>query len=270
MKKLMFLLIVVFPFASGHSQETLNANESHVVTLFFPSPIRQAITGAEHFTFSYNRESGQHFGLLQANKGRDSNLLVLTEDGRVYTYGLAYSKHLLETYRFIQLGESIGLETETKLLANIVVQDTVPKIQQAPQIDYEKELMAKGSTYLMGKKSKTLGTKRKKDMILRLKELFYHRDRIYVKFEIQNNSAIDFELDVLEIYKINGKKGKRSSHQKVQLKPIYKYCEPGIIRSGYRQAFVHVLPKFTLGDAEKLLIELHEKKGNRMLLFKWN
>lgn len=104
----------------------------------------------------------------------------------------------------------------------------------------------------------------------RLKELFYHGDKVYVELAIQNNSEIDFELDTLEIYRINGKKGRRSSHQKLELNSIFIYQEPSIIRTGQKQAFVYVLPKFTLRDSERLLVELHEKKGNRMLRMYWD
>lgn len=263
MKKIILLAVALPIF--GKAQETLYANESHVVTLFFPSPIRQAVTGAEHFTFSYNRDSGQHFGLLQANKGSESNLLVLTEDGHAYSYVLAYNKRLLETHRFIKIDESIGKETETKVFPVTPAPDSIPKIQRAKRIDSEKELMAKGAEYILGRKTGNLKTKRKNGLILRLKELFYHGNKVYVELEIENNSNIDFELDTLEIYRVNGEKGRRSSHQKAPMATIFKHGEPHIIRSGHSHRFVYVLPKFTLGDSEKLLLELHEKKGNRML-----
>jgi hypothetical protein len=32
---------------------------------------------------------------------------------------------------------------------------------------------------------------------------------------------------------------------------------------------VYVVPKFTLGDSEKLLFELNEKRGSRTLNLKW-
>ncbi len=263
--KRVLIVLCLFLVARAQAQENLFANESHVVTLFFPSPIRQAVTGAEHFTFSYNREEAQHFGLLQAHKGSDSNLLVITRDGRAYAYGLEYRRQLPETYRFVSVHESIGKETETKVLPIPIVADTIPKTQESRDIHPEKELMARGAEYLLKKKGGTLRTKRKDGLKLRLKELFHYGDKVYVELEIQNNSAIDFEVDVLEIYIVNGKKGKRSSHQKVLLEPKLKYSFPKIIRVGQRQSFVHVVPKFTLGDGQRLLFELHEKKGNRML-----
>ncbi|WP_339339974.1 DUF4138 domain-containing protein [Croceitalea sp. MTPC6] len=240
------------------------------MALFFPSPIRQAVTGAEHFTFSYNKEAGQHFGLLQANRGNDSNLLVITEDGRVYSYHLEYHKELMENFRFVNTVESVGKEKETQVLDTIRKVPVVTSTKKTLDLDNPRKLMEKGAEYVLGRRTKVLKTKRKDGLALRLKELFYHGDEVYVEMEIHNRSAIDFEVDVLEVYRVNGKKGRRSSHQMVLLEPMLKYGFPEIVRVGQRHSFVYVLPKFTLGDAEKLMLELQEKKGSRILWLRWD
>lgn len=265
MKKILFLSFLLFPLASAFSQEMLYANDSHTVALFFPSPIRQAVTGAAHFTFSYNRENGQHFGLIQANKGGKSNLLVITQDGRAYVYGLEYRKQLPETFRFIDISESIGKETEAKTLKKKLDSTLIHKPIEIPKTDLVKGMWEKGAEYVLARKRKILGAKRKAGLVLRLKELFYHKDEVYLEVEIRNRSVIDFEVDVLEIYKVNGKRERRSSHQKVLLEPKLRYGMPSIVRVGQRQSFIYVLPKFALGDSEKLLLELHERQGSRLL-----
>lgn len=264
-------LSMLFAFISGATlaQESLYANDTHTVVLFFPGPIRQAVTGSEDFTFSYNKEVGQHFGLLQANRGSSSNLLVITQDGRAYSYNLEYQKELLETFRFVTTTESIGTETETEIPKPLPMVPPITKT--APKLDREnrQELIEKGAEYVLGKRTNVLKTKRRDGLVLRLKELFYRGNEVYMEVEIQNRSAIDFEVDVLEIYRVNGKKGRRSSHQKVLLEPRLKYDLPGIVRVGQSHRFVYVLPKFTLGDSDKLLLELHEQHGGRMLTMKW-
>ena len=265
MKKLMFFLFALFAVVSSNAQETLYANDTHVVTVFFPSPIRQAITGVEHFTFSYNRELGQHFGLLQANKGYDSNLLVITQDGRVYSYRLEYRKELSENSRFVTISEGIGWETETMVLQEPIDSIHIPKPIETSKSNPSIKLWEKGADYIIERKTGILKTERKKGLVLRLKEMFHHQNEVYLELELINRTEIDFEMDVLEIYKVNGKKGRRSSHQKVALEPKLKYDFPENVRVGQRQSFVYILPKFTLGNTEKLLVELHEKNGNRML-----
>ena len=66
MKTLIVSILVCFMNHLG-AQNPLNiiyANEHMNVALFFPKPIRQAITGNSHFVFTYNRETPQYFGLL--------------------------------------------------------------------------------------------------------------------------------------------------------------------------------------------------------------
>ena len=63
--------------------DTIFANEHQNVAVFFPAPIRQGVVGASNFVFTYNREQGQYFGLLQAKPGNESNLLTVTRDGSV-------------------------------------------------------------------------------------------------------------------------------------------------------------------------------------------
>lgn len=249
----------------GQAQETLYANENYILTLFFPSPIRQAITGAEHFTFSYNQGNGQHFGLLQANSGDASNLLVITQDGRVYSYLLAYRKEVQESFRFVDISKSIGRETETAVINIPVDKLPVQKTVEPPKAVPNQELWKKGAEYILDRKTKILRSRRNDGLVLRLKELFYHQDEVYLEMEVVNRSEIDLELEVLEVYRINGKKGRRSSHQKVPMVPKMTHVKPEIVRTGQRQNFVYVLPKFTLGSSERLLLELQEAKGNRMI-----
>ena len=265
MKKTLFTIFVLLFLYEGMTQEKLFANESHTMTLFFPSPIRQAVTGADNYTFSYNRETAQHFGLLQANKGSESNLLVITQDGQVYSFLLSYRKQLPKSYRFVEIAESIGRESKS-----IDQHSTSPlKVQSKPLelASGKKDLnmMKKGAEYVLARKSASLKTKRKDGLVFRLKELFYHLDHVYLELEIRNNSLIDFELDALEIYKVNGKNGRRSSYQMLRMKPLYIHSMPNKVRVGEKFSFVQIMPKFTLGDSERLLLELHEKKGNRML-----
>lgn len=268
MKRIVLLSYLLVQSTQIFSQETLYANDTHTVALFFPSPIRQAVTGAENFTFSYNRKAGQHFGLLQANKGDISNLLVITQDGRVYSYGLEYRKELPENFRFITIPEGIGRETEIMVLGEAIDSTPIPKPIEVPKTDPMKELWEKGAEYVLGRKTRVIKTKRKDGLVLRLKEIFYHQDEVYLELEIINRSAIDFEVDVLEIYRVNGKKSRQSSHQKIPLVPKIAYNFSETVRTGKKHSFVFVIPKFTLGNAEKLLLELHEKNGNRMLTLK--
>ena len=86
--------------------DTIYANDTKNVALFFPEPIRQGITGSDNFVFTYNREKEQYFGLLQAKPGKESNLLVVNRNGSIFSYIVRYKKQLSKLNYFIPLFDS--------------------------------------------------------------------------------------------------------------------------------------------------------------------
>ena len=100
-------------------------------------------------------------------------------------------------------------------------------------------------------------------MILRLRDLVYDRTEVYALIEISNRSGIDFEVDYLKVFKVNGNNRRKSSYQKLPLDILYRKNFPDKVKDGEIASFVVVLPKFTLGDSEKLMLELKELHGSR-------
>jgi len=245
--------------------DTLYANQTHNLVLFFPTSIRQATPGSENFTFSYNRDTPQHFGLLQASPGANSNLLVVTNDGQVYSFALKYKEQLSQTNKYIRLEESIGHGMKVakisrpKVVKDSMVRKKPRKTSNLRKADYFENLCSS----LLQKNTKYLKSKRKDGMILRLEKTVYHNGEVYLVFEIKNRSGIDFELEYLKIFKLNGNPRRKSSFQKLKLAPVYAHYHPSMVKNQSDRRFVYVVPKFTLGDSEKLLFELNEKRGSR-------
>lgn len=239
--------------------DTIHANEHKNVALFFPEPIRQGIVGAPNFVFTYNREKEQHFGLVQAKPGEESNLLVLTKDGRVYSYILKYRKQLDKLNHFVSSSHSIGTERSV----------AIGQEQEDNELDsmaQRREYFERYCNSLLKAKNERLATKRKGGIKFQLQQKAYQGDETYLVMEVSNNSEIDFEVDYLKVYSVAGTKKKKASHQKLEMVPMYKYQMPNKIRMGNSQRFVYVLPKFVLGSDEYLEMELHEAKGSRKVV----
>ncbi|PQV48832.1 uncharacterized protein DUF4138 [Jejuia pallidilutea] len=239
--------------------DTIYANENKNVALFFPEPIRQGITGSQHFVFTYNREKEQYFGLLQAQPGMESNLLAITSKGSIYSYILKYSDKLPKLNYFINQSESIGSEFLNKRQQKPEIQAIDKKIKR---INY----FQKFSEYLLGSKSDKLAIERKKGIKLKLHKMVYKASEVYLVMEIENYSGIDFEIDYLNIYRVNGNRKRKASYQKLQQEAVYRYKMPNFVSDKKKQRFVYVLPKFVLGEDEKLLIELKELNGSRKVI----
>lgn len=256
---LLLLMLCSISIFAQSPLDTIYANGQKNVALFFPEPIRQGITGSPHFVFSYNREKEQYFGLLQAEPGNESNLLVVTNDGKVYSYILKFSEKLPKLNYFIAENESIGSEVPQD-----IIQKKLNESEDKPSVKVA--YFQKYCDYLLNSKNETVGTKRHKGLKLQLQKIVYDASEVYFVIEFKNKSAIDFEIDYLNVYRTNGNNKRKASYQSLQQKVIYEYKFPNNIPNKQSQRFVYVLPKFVLGNDEKLLLEIKELNGNRKVL----
>ena len=238
--------------------DTIYANNKKNVALFFPEPIRQGITGADNFVFTYNREKEQFFGLLQASPGTESNLLTVTKSGQVYSYILKYKEQLTKLNYFITSKASIGNERPNEIKQKPIVQ--LQNTYKDRTVYFQKF-----SEYLLKRKYESIATKRKKGIKLQLEKMVYNSSEVYLVLEIKNNSEIDFEVDYLKVYRANGNNKRKASFQKLEQDVIHQYKMPSQIKTGEKKRFVLVFPKFVLGDNEKLIVELKELNGGRSL-----
>lgn len=257
-------IIIVLALCSNfinaqQSLDTIYANDKKNVALFFPEPIRQGITGTSNFVFTYNREKEQYFGLLQATQGTESNLLTVTKNGQVYSYILKYKEQLPKLNYFITTKESIGSEQPEK-------KRDKPILKSQDEYSNRTIYFQKLSAYLLKSKYEFLAAKREKGIRLQLQTMVYTASEVYLVFEIKNNSEIDFEIDYLKVYRANGNKKRKASYQRLEQKVLHQYKLPNQVKTGEKKCFVYVLPKFVLGDNEKLMIELKEQKGSRKVI----
>ncbi|PKQ44236.1 DUF4138 domain-containing protein [Confluentibacter flavum] len=259
MKTIITYLILILSIVM-HSQQpldTIYANDHMNVALFFPKPIRQGITGADNFAFTYNRDNEQYFGLLQATPGDASNLLTITKDGNVYAYILKYEKTLTKLNYFINEEECMGNEKPEEV-GSLIAMDTLKN-------NKEKSIYKRFSEYLLKTKHYPVATKRENGMVLKLLKMVYDKNEVYFAMEVKNNSGIDFELDYLNIHVVTENNGRKTSYQRLKQNIIYKYKVPSIILNRGSFKFVFVVPKFVLGKDEKLNMEMGELHGNRKI-----
>lgn len=237
--------------------DTIFANDQKNVAMFFPEPIRQGITGSENFVFTYNREAEQYFGLLQAKPGKESNLLVVSSDGSVFSYILKYKEQLDQLNYFVLRSDTIGNENP----------DVSEKLKKKDVLVEEKEkylYFEKICSYLVERKQK-IGRirKRDQDIILSVENIVFDKEELYFVIQIENKSSLDYEINFLNIGIETRQKGKRKSSQTIYQKPVFRYAMPTQIKEGETEILVYVLPKFSLGDDRRVILELNEKNGGR-------
>ena len=247
-----------FPDSPPIKLDTIYANEHKNVALFFPSPVKQGIVGSENFVFSFNRDLPQYFGLLQAQSGKESNLLVITTDGLVYSYIIKYKTELTRLNYFVEGETSIGNEKQTRDPLTPISIDTAPAIQLSK--------LERFSAKLFDRKQR-LGhlKKRRYGIQLRVKNIVFKDEELYFVMELENKSGLDYDVNFLTIAVESRSKGKRKSSQRILKKPKLKYQLPDKVKKGERARFVYVLPKFSLSSNNRVVVQLQEAKGERYL-----
>lgn len=259
-------IIAIMVFCINHIMaqkplDTIYANDTKNVALFFTEPIRQGITGSDNFIFTYNREKEQYFGLLQAKPGKESNLLVFNRNGAVFSYIVRYKAQLSKLNYFIPISNSIGNEKPNLALPLI----TKKKEQLANNADY----YLRACEYLLNNKQRVRRLQKQNlGIVLTVENIVFDKEELYFVIRIENNSTLDYDLNFLNLSIETRQKGKKKSLQSLYQEPIYKHNLPTKIAEAKVTRLVYVLPKFSLSNDHRAILELNEKEGERNIQLK--
>ncbi|WP_103864812.1 DUF4138 domain-containing protein [Aquimarina sp. I32.4] len=241
--------------------DTIYANDQKNVALFFPNPIRQGITGSENFIFTYNREKEQYFGLLQAQPGKESNLLIINNNGSVFSYIVSYKKVLSRLNYFIPLTNAIGNEKP------IEDQLTTTK-KEEPRFDWS-QYYERFCSYLIKRKQRIGRLKKRNDgIVLSVENIVFDKEELYFVIQIENRSSLDYDVNFLNLSINTRKKGKKKSLQSLYQEPHFKYKLPTKIAENKTVRLVYVIPKFSISNERSVILELNENNGERNVRLK--
>ena len=242
--------------------DTIFANDQKNVAMFFPNPIRQGITGAENFVFTYNREKEQYFGLLQAKPGNSSNLLIINTDGSIFSYIVSYKEQLEKLNYFVGQSKRIGFE-QPKFT------DKKDSIRIGNLFTDKTFYYDKFCSYLLTRKQ-NIGNiqKAKNGIVLRVENIVFDKEELYFIIQIENKSTLDYDLNFLDISIQTKKQGKKKSVQRILQVPNFKYDVPTRIAEKSIRRIVYVLPKFSIASDKVVVLELNEKNGERNIKLK--
>lgn len=271
-------------------KRVIYVNHKKNVSLFFPKPIRQGIIGAPHFVFGYNQETPSYLGILKGKYGTESNLLVITTDGQVYSFVIKYTKNLKQYTYFITKEDTIGNENQYKkeeekkkilkqplesISENSEYQTTFynNQLPDTARLLYHRDRMKfykKFCDNLTSKKEGHIKHKKKsfENVTLHLKDIIYGYNELFFYLEIENNSGVDYDVNFLTISTTNANKRRRKSSQTILKKPIYVYKLYNRVKRKTVDRLVYVLPKFSINNQKKVLIELNELHGERNITLK--
>jgi len=259
---------------------TSNKNTS----LFFKTPIKSGIVGNPNFTFGYSPKGDSKIGILKATPGEESNLLVITENGNIFSFTIRYKKEIEKSNHFISDDLAIGNETGNiqGTNKNIDYKKEVKTIENSSNVveavtvnNYENSKIpdSLSTNTHEGKSKKELGKPlfynriygSKNKVTIKLKNITYQNDELYFTLILKNESTLDYDINYLNFYIISRNKSRNTVAQMIPYEPLYVYNLPSKITYFKEIEVVYVYKKFTINENKTLLVELTENNGERTI-----
>ena len=103
--------------------------------------------------------------------------------------------------------------------------------------------------------------------MLTLKGLYTHNDLLYFHTEVKNSSNVPFDVDFVTFKVVDKKVVKRTAMQEQVVYPLRAFNYVTRVDGRKSACTVFALPKFTIPDDKKLVVEMFEKQGGRHQAF---
>ncbi len=237
---------VIEPYQLGISYDK-------TVNLVFPYPIISVDRGSSDVAV---RKAIGIDNILQL-KAEDenfkpTNLTAVTGEGALYSFLLHY-------------------DPEPRHL-NLKVADLEIPIQQLAIFEgglTSEAKLKEASQRIMTKKEsiKKLSDKRH-DMGLHLKGIYISGDVLYFQIQLDNNTRINYDVELFRSYLTDSKQAKRTARQETPIIPLFIDGNNKRIEGNSSNTVVLAFDKFTIPNKKHMILEMMEQNGGRNLKLK--
>lgn len=261
---ILLCLITVNTITAQNRNQSINLSKAEVTPyeieltqnktthILFPSSIEYVDLGSQEIIASKVEATSNVLRLKTIKEDiTDTNLTVITNDGKYYSFDVTYNKEPIQlSYDLIKFEKQVNKQ-QSKVLFKDLGTTSVSLVEL-----FMKAIIKKNKKEL-NIKSKNYGVE------ARLKSIYSHNGKLYFHLSINNKSNLPYKLDYVSFKIKDRKTTKRTTIQEVTLKPIRSYVDFQTINSQSKQDNVFMLNQFTLSDKQVLLIEINENNGIR-------
>lgn len=248
-QNLMAMKILAQPADHDFNTISLEIAWNKTTSVIFPEAIKNVDRGSRDILAQ--KVKGVE-NILQLKAGKtdfpETNLTVITGEGKLYHFMVNYSNHPEEL--IIEIGKP-----ETANKKPVIFNSTLT----------ESQLSQYSSSIIASVKKGKMVSQSKYKVSLALKGIYIQDDALFYHLQLENRSNIDYDINFLKFYIRDKKRLKRTATQETEVNPLYIHGDDTAIKSNSELNLVYVLKKFTIPDARFLAIELYEKNGGRQL-----
>lgn len=233
------------------------------VHIIFPSPIKYVDLGSTNL-IAGKADAAENVIRVKAAKKHfrdETNMSVITEDGNFYTFNVKYVDEPLllniEMYDFIHDAETVNRPNNAM---EIYLQELG---NESPRLVH---LIMKSVHKQDKRRIKHIGCKRFGVQFL-LKGLYAHNDLLYFHTQVKNETNVPFDVDFVTFKVVDKKVVKRTAMQEQVIYPLRAFNYVTRVDGKDTECTVYTLPKFTIPEDKKLVVEMYEKQGGRHQTF---
>ena len=239
MKRFVCLICGCWMFVSSLAQSSsLAIATDKTISLIFPFPIIHVDRGTKDVLVQQVKEADNILLVKAAvEKFPETNLSVITNDRSVYSFRVTYSNEPSAWVLQVPVQSHATIST----YANDIADN--PKTMHSI---HDRSL----------------------DMSASVIGIYIKGEVMYYQLQLDNESPIDYDIELLKFYIRDKKKGKRTAVQENEIIPLYIAGNTSVINANSRNTMVFALDKFTIPDRKYFAIQLIEKNGGRHLLLK--
>ena len=243
-----------------HGLEITYDKTVHVI---FPSPIKYVDLGSTNLIAGKADGAENVIRVKAARKHfrNETNMSVITEDGNFYTFNVKYADEPLllnvEMCDFIHDGETVNRPNNAMEIYLQELGSESPRLVR---------LIMKSVHKQDKRRIKHIGCKRFGVRFL-LKGLYAHGDLLYFHTEVRNATHVPFYVDFVTFKIVDKKIVRRTAMQEQVIYPLRAFNYVTRVEGKKDERTVFALPKFTIPDDKKLVVEMYEKQGGRHQIF---
>lgn len=241
----------------------LEVTYNKTVHIIFPSEVRYVDLGSPNL-IAGKADGAENVIRVKAtvrNFQNETNMSVITEDGGFYTFNVKYAEEPLllnvEMCDFIHDGEAVNRPNNAMEIYLTELGSESPRMVR---------LILKSIYRNDKRRIRHIGSRRFGVQFL-LKGLYAHGDLLYFHTEVKNDTNVPFDVDFISFKIVDKKIVKRTAMQERVVYPLRAYNYVTRMEGKDGACTVFALPKFTLPDDKKLVVELAEKQGGRHQVF---
>ncbi|CCH57603.1 conjugate transposon protein (plasmid) [Fibrisoma limi BUZ 3] len=232
--------------------------------VIFKSPIRSVDLGSKDIIADKANAVDNVLRVKASLIGfNETNFSVMTADGQFYSFVVNYNEYPT----MLALDLSVNDDGVVQHKARSINQKGT--VVSFAGVNTSQQEIVQNCAYIIDQRRriKHVGIN-KYDVEANLRGLYYKDNVLYYKIAIKNKSNLNYDLDYIRFFIVDKTVAKETSHQELEVVPLYVYNQPLVVIPGQNTVEkVFAFQKFTIPDDKVVQVILGEKNGGRTISF---